>query len=84
MMMIKIRIKINNIKMKTVRNGKRMMGNNRTMINYGMILARMINRVNKTLMTENKNKIRMNFRTMINQENLDRVLFQINIYIYKY
>lgn len=74
--MMRIKNKINNIKMKMVRNGRIMvMGNNKKMMIYGMILVRRNRRVNKTMIMGNKTRIKMNFRTMTNQESLDRVFF---------
>jgi hypothetical protein len=74
--MMRIKNKINNIKMKMVKNGRIMvMGNNKKMMIYGMILVRRNRRVNKTMIMGNKTRIKMNFRTMNNQESLDRVFF---------
>jgi hypothetical protein len=74
--MMRIKNKINNIKMKMVKNGRIMvMGNNKKMMIYGMILVRRNRRVNKTMIMGNKTRIKMNFRTMTNQESLDRVFF---------
>jgi hypothetical protein len=73
---MRIKNKINNIKMKMVKNGRIMvMGNNKKMMIYGMILVRRNRRVNKTMIMGNKTRIKMNFRTMNNQESLDRVFF---------